>query len=264
MRSISRDQSDHDRREDPSVPNIDPEDAGDARFTTTSWTVVAHAGERESPEARKALAELCQVYWYPLYAFLRRRGYSPHEAEDLTQGFFADLLARDSLKRVDPSKGKFRSFLLASLQHFLSNRRDWDNRIKRGGKFPRLSLNFRDAESCYLLEPAHEATPERLFERRWALSLLDRVLGRLEREVNRDHKGPLFEQLKPTLMGESDAASYAHIGADLGMTEGAVKVAAHRLRKRYRVLLKEEVTRTLADPVDFEQEINELFQALRL
>jgi RNA polymerase sigma-70 factor (ECF subfamily) len=197
-----------------------------------------------------------------MYAYLRRRGHSPDEAEDLTQGFFADLLARDSLKGVDPSKGKFRSFLLASLEHFLSNRRDWDRRLKRGGKIPHLSLDFRDAESCYLREPAHEETPERLFERRWALTLLAHVLDRLEREVDGENKRPLFECLKPTLMGESDAASYAQLGKELGMTPGAVKVAAHRLRKRFRAMLQDEIARTLANPGDYQQEINELFLAL--
>jgi RNA polymerase sigma-70 factor (ECF subfamily) len=245
------------------VPNIDPEDAAAARFATTCWTVVAHAGDRDSPEAREALAELFRAYWYPVYAYLRRRGHSPHEAEDLTQGFFADLLARDFLKGIDPVKGKFRSFLLVALKNFLANRRDWHGRAKRGGKIPHLSLDYGDAESCYLREPAHEATPERLFERRWALTLLERVLDRLEREVNRENKGPLFERLKPALMGESDAAAYARVGAELGMTEGAVKVAAHRLRRRYRALIQEEIARTLADPGDFEQEINALFQALR-
>ena len=152
--------------------------------------------------------------------------------------------------------------MLASLQHFLSNRRDWDQRQKRGGKIPHLSLDFRDAESCYLREPSHEETPERLFERRWALTLLDRVLDRLEREVDGENKGPLFERLKPTLMGESDAASYAQLGTELGITPGAVKVAVHRLRKRFRALLQDEIARTLADPGDFQHEINELFLAL--
>jgi RNA polymerase sigma factor (sigma-70 family) len=244
------------------VSNLDPEDSAAGRFATTSWTIVAHARKPDSPEALQSLADLCQAYWYPLYAFLRRRGQSPHEAEDLTQGFFADLLARDFLKGVDPSKGKFRSFLLASLQHYLSNRRDWDRRQKRGGKVVHLSLDFRTAEDCYRREPAHEATPERLFERRWALVLLDRVLDRLEAEVNRENKGPLFEQLKPILLGESDAASYAQVGAALKMTEGAVRVAAHRLRKRYRTLLQEEIARTLINPDDYEEEVDALFQAL--
>jgi RNA polymerase sigma-70 factor (ECF subfamily) len=245
-----------------SVPSKEPDETSAARFTSTSWTVVAQAREPNSPEARQALAALCQAYWYPMYAFVRRRGHSAHEAEDLTQGFFADLLARDSLKEVDPSKGKFRSFLLAALQHFLSNQRDRDQRLKRGGKIPHLSLDFHEAENRYQREPGHVETPERLFQRRWALTLLARVLEELECEVNCEHKGPLFERLKPTLMGESDAASYAQIGTALGMSAGAVKVAAHRLRKRFRALLQEEISRTLADPGDFQEEINELFLAL--
>jgi RNA polymerase sigma-70 factor (ECF subfamily) len=224
--------------------------------------MVSRAGKGDSAQARQSLAELCQVYWYPIYAYLRRRHHSPHEAEDLTQGFFTDLLGRDFLKGLDSSKGKFRSFLLAALKHFLSNRRDWDRRLKRGGKIPHLSLDFRDAEDCYLREPAHEATAERLFERRWALTLLARVLDRLESEVDRESKGPLFERLKPTLMGESDAATYAQIGAELGMTEGAVRVTAHRLRKRYRGLLQEEIARTLADPGEYPEEVQTLFLAL--
>src|SRR3954452_7294887 len=132
--------------EDSRMPPKDPKEPAGSRFTTTCWTAVAHAGDRDSPEARKALADLCQAYWYPLYAYVRRRGHSPHQAEDLTQGFFADLLARDFLKGADPTKGKFRSFLLAALQNYLSNRHDWDRRLKRGGKVPHLSLDFRDAE----------------------------------------------------------------------------------------------------------------------
>jgi RNA polymerase sigma-70 factor (ECF subfamily) len=224
--------------------------------------MVAQARDRNSPDARAALTALCRAYWYPMYAFVHRRGHSAHEAEDLTQGFFADLLARDSLKDVDPSKGKFRSFLLASLQHFLSNQRDRDQRLKRGGKIPHLSLDFHDAESRYQREPGHVETPERLYQRRWAMTLLARVLEGLEREVNIDNKRPLFERLQPTLMGESDAASYAQVGSELGMSAGAVKVAAHRLRKRFRALLEEEIGRTLVDSGDFQEELNQLFLAL--
>jgi RNA polymerase sigma-70 factor (ECF subfamily) len=246
------------------VHKIDPENTVAGQFVTTSWTILARAGNSDSPEARRSLAELCQAYWYPIYAYLRRRGHSPHEAEDLTQGFFADLLERDFLKLLDPAKGKFRSFLLAALGNFLANRRDWDLRIKRGGKVTQFSFDLPDAEDRYVHEPSHEATPERVFERRWALTLLARVLDRLEQEVNRGQKGLLFDRLRSTLMGESDAASYARIGTALGMTEGAVKVAAHRLRKRYRALLQEEIARTVAEPGDCAQEINDLFQALRL
>jgi RNA polymerase sigma-70 factor (ECF subfamily) len=244
------------------VPSKEPDKTAAARFTTTSWAVVARARGRNSPEARQALAELCQAYWYPMYAFVRRRGHSAHEAEDLTQGFFADLLARDSLKEVDPSKGKFRSFLLAALQHFLSNQRDRHQRLKRGGKIPHLSLDFHEAESRYQREPGHVETAERLFQRRWALTLLARVLTDLEREVNSENKGPLFERLKPTLMGADDTASYAQIGTELAMSAAAVKVAAHQLRKRFRALLQEGIGQTLADPGGLQEEINELFLAV--
>ena len=153
-----------------------PDDPSAARLTTTIWTAVAQTGDRNAPEGRQALTELCREYWYPIYASVRRRGHSAHEAEDLTQGFFADLLARGSLKRVDPATGTFWSFLLAALQHFLSNQRDHDRRLKRGGKIPHLSLDFHDAESRYQREPGHADTAERLFQRRWALTLLARVL----------------------------------------------------------------------------------------
>ena len=244
------------------MPDLVPKDIKAAQFATTCWSNVAQAGQRDSPAAMRALAELCQAYWYPLYAYLRRRGHSPHESEDLTQGFFADLLSRDSLKDVLPEKGKFRSFLIVSLKHFLSNRRDRENCLKRGGAIPHLSLDFQYAERSYVHESSYGESPHRLFERRWVLTLLDRVLDRLEGEVNHNKKKPLFERLKPILMGESDASSYAQVGAELGMTEGAVKAAAHRLRKRYRALLHEEIARTLTDHDDLEQEISELFLAL--
>jgi RNA polymerase sigma-70 factor (ECF subfamily) len=248
--------------EEPIVPPTDPEGAPTARFTTTCWTVIVKAADQDTPEARQALADLCQAYWYPLYAYLRRRGHSPHEAEDLTQGFFTDILARGSLKAVDPERGRFRSFLLAALKHYVSNRRDWDRRQRRGGKIPHLSLDFGDAESCYLREPAHEETPESLFQRRWALTLIARALDRLETEVAAENKGPLFERLKYSLMGEGNTVPHARLGEELGMSEGAVKVAVHRLRKRFKALLQEEIARTLADPGDFPQEINELFLIL--
>jgi RNA polymerase sigma-70 factor (ECF subfamily) len=244
------------------VPNEDLRRDFATRFNSTCWTAVADAAGNDSPEARKALAELCQAYWYPLYAFLRRRGCAPEEAEDLTQGFFADLLARDFLKSVDPTKGRFRSFLLTALNHYVSNRRDWRQRLKRGGKIPHVALDFRDAETCYSREPARAETPERLFDRRWALTLLGHVLDRLEREIDRDGKAALFERLKPVLMGERTEQPYAELGAELGMSERAIKVAVHRLRKRFRSLLQEEITRTLADPGDLQQEINDLFLAL--
>lgn len=230
----------------------------------TSWTMVANAKDLGSPAARRALADLCQAYWYPLYAFLRRTGESPDRAEDLLQGFFADILGRDFLRDVEPSKGRFRSFLLASLSHFVNNRRDWEQREKRGGKIRHVSIDLRDAEGRYVIEVAHRATPERLFERRWALTVLNRVLEALEAELRRAGKGRLFDRLKGSLVGGRDAARYAEIAAELGMTERAVNQESYRIRKRYRAMICEEVGRTVADPADVDREIADLFDALRL
>jgi RNA polymerase sigma-70 factor (ECF subfamily) len=193
---------------------------------------------------------------------MRHRGYPPDQAEDLTQRFFADLLSKDSFKTVDPAKGRFRTFLLASLEQFLANRRSWARRLKRGGRAHHVSIDLRDAESRYLREPADKVTPEQLFERRWTLTLLDHVLDRLEREMILKGKGSLFERLKPALMGVHDEAAYALIGKDLGKTETAIRVDACRLRKRFRTLTYEEIARTVADPGQFDDEINALFLAL--
>ena len=242
-----------------SDPNRTSDSGG---FATSSWTVVLQARDQGSPQAQQALAELFRVYWYPIYTFLRRRGYLPDQAEDLTRGFFADLLARDSFKTVDPAKGRFRTFLLASLEHFLANRRAWEHRVKRGGRVHHVSIDLRGAEGRYLREQAHEVTPERLFERRWTLTLLDHVLDRLEREMILKGKGGLFERLKPALMGVHDEATYALVGKDLGKTESAIRVDACRLQKRFRRLIYEEIERTVADPGQVDDEINALFLAL--
>jgi RNA polymerase sigma-70 factor (ECF subfamily) len=242
----------------------DPYDPS-ARFATTCWTVVAQAGDPDAPAAREALAELCQAYWYPLYAFVRRRGSSPEQAEDLTQGFFADLLARGSIATADRARGRFRSFLLTALENYIANDRDAARRAKRGGGVRHVSIDFRDAEGRYLQEPAHEITPERLFDRRWATTLLDLVLDRLRRELAAEGKDALFARLKPSLMSapRDEDPAYAEIGAALGMTDGAVRVAAHRLRKRYRALLLEAINRTVADPDQVDAEICELFLAFK-
>jgi RNA polymerase sigma-70 factor (ECF subfamily) len=245
------------------VTTPDPRGAEDGGFESTSWTVVANAADPASPRARQALGELCRSYWYPLYVYVRRRGYSADRAEDLTQAFFTDLLARGSIGAADRSRGRFRTFLLAALEHFLANTHDRERRIKRGGGVMLLSIDARDAEDRYLREPAHGMTPERLYQRRWALTLLDRTLKRLEREMSAPRQRALFERLKPTLMGTPDGQSHADVGAALGLNEGAVRVAAHRLRKRYRALLHDEIAQTVADPGAVEEEINELFLALR-
>ncbi len=230
-----------------------------AQFPTTQWSRVVAAGDRSMPDAGDALAELCAVYWYPLYAFIRRRGHDPEAAEDLVQGFFAALLEKDGLATVDRSKGRFRSFLVAACTHFLANRRDYERRLKRGAGCVILTIDALEAEDRYRHEPAHELTAERLFERRWATTLLDHVLTRLEFEMCSADKAPVFNALRPALLGTAEKVSYARVAADLGCSEGTARAAACRLRARYRALLREEVGRTLHDPAEIDQEIRDLF-----
>jgi RNA polymerase sigma factor (sigma-70 family) len=230
-------------------------------FHTTRWSLVAAAQHGDSPPARQALGELYQTYWYPLYAFIRRRGHSHDAAQDLTQEFFARLLETDGLAAVDRARGRFRSFLLSACQHFLSNEYDHARALKRGGGRPTLPLDFSDADSRYQREPADTTTPERLFERGWALALLDTVLGRLQAEYKAAGKGVLVDALKVYLTGDV-GQPYSETATKLGMTEGAVKVAVHRLRGRYRELLRDEIGQTLADPSMVDDEIRALFTAL--
>jgi DNA-directed RNA polymerase specialized sigma24 family protein len=240
-----------------------PGSSRDDRFATTRWSLVEVARGGDSPQARQAMAVLCETYWYPLYAYVRRSGRAPDEAQDLTQGFFASWLARDPLGSVTPDKGRFRSFLLASFKHYLSNQIVRDRTLKRGrGRSP-LSIDLRDAEGRYVREPSHELTPDRLFARRWALTLLEQVLARLGSEMEASGKASLHDQLGPALLGSAQSAPYAQIAETLGMTEGAVKVAAHRMRQRYRELLVEEVERTVDVPGAVDEEIRDLFEALR-
>jgi RNA polymerase sigma-70 factor (ECF subfamily) len=223
---------------------------------------VASAGRRHSPESRDALAALCETYWFPLYAFVRRQGYSADDAQDLIQSFSARLLERNDLEVADRRRGRFRSYLLGALKHFLANQRKRSRAQKRGGGRAILSLDFGRAERRYHLEPADQLTPERLYEKRWALALLDGVVQRLAEEQEAAGKQALFEDLKECLTGREMAASYGEIAARLAMTEGAVKVAAHRLRRRYRALLQEEIAQTVAGPEEFEDEVSLLLAAL--
>jgi RNA polymerase sigma-70 factor (ECF subfamily) len=232
------------------------------QFPTTHWGLVLAARDRSAPEARAALAALCTTYWYPLYAFVRRKGHDAERAADLTQEFFARLLEKDYLQSVDPSKGRFRSFLLAACSHFLANQRDWADARKRGGGRPLVSIDVRDAEDRYRAEPAHDLTAERLFERRWALTLLEDVLDRLGFEFHRAGKGAFYDRLKVILVGAEEAISLSQVGRELGMTEAAVKKAAQRLRERYRELLRERIATTVEDPGQVEDEIRELFAIL--
>jgi RNA polymerase sigma factor (sigma-70 family) len=231
-------------------------------FETTRWSLIVTARDRDEPRAQEALAVLCQSYWQPIYAYIRRDGHDPHTAEDLTQAFFAALLEPGALAGVAQSKGKFRAFLLASCRHFLGHQRDHDRAAKRGGGKRLLSIDARDAEGRYLREPADHLTPEALFVRRWALALLECVLDDLRGEYTGAGKSELFDALKSTLTGDPRSAPYAEIGRQLAMSEGAVQVAVHRLRGRYRTALRARIAATVADPDDIDEEIRDLFAAL--
>jgi len=239
----------------------DPQPGAAGGFATTRWSIVRAAQAKAAPEAHTALSALCTAYWYPLYAYVRRHGHDATAAQDLTQEFFARLLEKDGLASVDQSRGRFRSFLLASCKHFLSNERDRASALKRGGGRVPLPIDGAAAEGHYGREPSHDETPERLFERRWALALLEQVLGRLRGEYEASGKGRLFECLKGRLAGDG-GTPYAATAAELSTSEGAVKVAVHRLRKRYRELLREEIAQTLDDPADVDDEVRALFAAL--
>ncbi|MGA3267456.1 MAG: sigma-70 family RNA polymerase sigma factor [Verrucomicrobiota bacterium] len=230
-------------------------------FATTHWSIVLQAGDDGAPQAGDALAKLCQIYWRPLYAYARRRGHSPPDAEDLTQGFFAWLLERNWLKRADQERGRFRSFLLTSFSNFLANEWDKARTQKRGGGRI-VSLECNDAETRDAWEPADNLTPEQIFDRRWALALLDQVMNRLNAEFVRDGQDEMFEALKPCLLGERAAQPYAALASGLGMSEGSVKVAVYRLRQRYRQLLRDEIGNTVATPEEVEDELRYLFAVL--
>ena len=210
----------------------------------------------------EALAALCTTYWYPLYAFVRRKGYDAETAQDLVQGFFTRLLEKGDLGAVTPQKGKFRSFLMASCTHFLANQADYVRAKKRGGGQALIPIDGLTAEGRYGCEPAHRLTAERLFERQWAVTLLDNVLAVLTAEMARAGKSREFEVLRPALLGEGKRTPYGQIAAELGLSEEAARARAHRLRRRYRELLCEEVARTLDDPADVDGEVRDLFSAL--
>jgi RNA polymerase sigma-70 factor (ECF subfamily) len=235
--------------------------AAPAQFATTRWSVVVAARNGASVEAREALTDLCRVYWYPLYAFVRRKGHSADEAQDLTQAFFARLLEKDFLAAVDRERGKFRSFLMTTCQHFLANEWDRTQARKRGGGETHLSLDFQDAENRYSREPAHTWTPEKLFERRWATTLLEDVLAQLGKEYARAGKNEQFDRLKEFLVPVDRTDPSSKIAADLGMTEGALRVAVHRIRRRYRELLEAAIGRTVEGPEQVQDEIRCLFAA---
>lgn len=231
-------------------------------FATTRWSMVVAAGQVSSPSSAEALAHLCRTYWYPLYAFVRRRVADVNLAQDLTQDFFARLLEKNLLAVAQPERGKFRAFLLTALKNFLANEVAKQRTHKRGGSRLTLSLDFDIGEDRFRREPAHHATPERHFARQWALALLDQVLLALRNEYEDAGKAAHFDRLKPFLGGGETTLSLADVAGELGLTEGAAKVAAHRLRRRYRDLLRAEVTHTLAEGEAVDDEIRWLFGVL--
>lgn len=228
-----------------------------ARFRTTRWSMVLRAGA-DAAESRPALEALCRQYWQPLYTFVRRKGHVPEEAQDLTQAFFERLLENRSLALADPLRGRFRSFLMSSMQRFLADDHDRRNRLKRGGGVRFLEIDGLDAEARYACEPATDVTPERAFEQRWVVTLLERVLGRIEAEVRAEGMGERFEALRGFLVEDRGGVAFAEMATRLNMTEAAVKGVVRRLRARYRELLREEVGQTVEDPADVDAEIRYL------
>jgi RNA polymerase sigma-70 factor (ECF subfamily) len=230
-------------------------------FATTRWTVVLAAGRKSDPQAEVALEELCRAYWFPLYAYVRRRGHSKEDAEDLTQEFFARFLEKNYLEGLSAERGRFRAFLLASLKHFLANEWDKSRRQKRGGGVTHLSLDWRTADTQFQVAATAEPSPDKAFDREWAVTLLAKVIERLHTECEADDRGKQFAELKIFLTAGKGDLSHADAAKTLGMDEGAVRVAVHRLRKRYRQLLRDEIAQTLADSADVDEEMRALFGA---
>ena len=242
--------------------SLDHFSASAREFTTTHWSVVLATRDTASPEADVALAELCRTYWYPLYAFVRRKGHSQHDAQDLTQAFFGRLLEKNYVAQADRERGRFRTFLLAALNHFLSDEWDKSRRLKRGGDRKIVSFDAASAEERYRLEPVDQLDAAKLYERRWVTTLFDRVLARLEEEFRDSGKAALFDGLKSSLLAEDSGLSYAQLGMQLGLSEDAIKQAVHRMRRRYRELFREEIAQTVAGPDEVEDELNHIFAVL--
>ena len=233
-----------------------------AEFATTHWSLVLSAGSPDEPAAQRALSELCHAYWYPLYSYVRRRVDDVHDAQDITQAFFSHLLEKQTIARADPTRGRFRAFLLTALKNFLVNEWEKARAEKRGGGRAKLSLDFDSGESWYQIEPADDLTPEKLYERRWVLTLLDHVLRRLRVEMAETGRKQYFEQLKAALTGDATAEEYEQAGQALGITVAAAKQAGYRMRKRYRQLFRAEVLRTLADEGEVDDEIGQILEIL--
>lgn len=233
----------------------------DGRFLSTHWSVVRDAGDPDSPDYRTARAALCETYWYPIYAYLRRYGCDTHEAEDLTQGFLARMLDKDDFRLADPVRGKFRSFLMVSLQHFTANERKHAKRLKRGGAATHVPIDVKDAERHYAQEPVDDLTPDKLFERSWALKMLDQAMNGLQDEWGKSGKTAQFDTLKVYLTPGKESTTYREMAESLDMTEGAVKVAVHRLKRAYRAQLRAVIAETVSTKDDIEEEIRDLFGA---
>jgi RNA polymerase sigma-70 factor (ECF subfamily) len=236
--------------------------AGAEQFATTHWSMVLAAGKRVTPSANEALGQLCQIYWYPLYAYVRRRVADRQDAEDFTQAFFASLLERQTIETAEPERGRFRAFLLTACERFLIN--EWHKRHaeKRGGKRPLLSLDFASGESKLSLVALDSLTAEQIYERQWVITLLERVFDQLRTEYVARDRLPYFETLKPFLAGSLQRAGYRNAARTLGISETTAKVAAHRMRKRYRELLWAEIAQTVQQPADVDEEIRDLFAVL--
>ena len=237
---------------------------GANRFLTTRWSVVLVSAQSQAPGSREAFGDLCKLYWYPLYAFIRHRGYSPEDAEDLVQGFFLHLVEHRTLSRVDRSKGKFRSFLLASLQKYLSDEADRARCLKRGGRAEFVSLDLEGAEDRYQLEPVDTLSPEKIFDARWAMALIGEALNRLDREYDSQGKATTFQALRVFLdpINTKSLPSYEEVAAQLEVSVGALKTLIHRLRKQYTAFVREEISRTVSNSADVDAEIHQLCEAL--
>ncbi len=247
------------------APNhANSDSGGDRQFAVTRWSIVLLAGHRSSPDSRRALESLCEAYWYPLYAYVRRRVADINDAQDLTQAFFAELLAKNYVGSATAERGRFRAFLLTSLKHFLSKEWERAKAQKRGGGKVPIPLDFDSANSQYRIEPSCGLTAEQIYDREWAVALLGRIMQRLEAESVQAGKAKQFEELKGFLIGEHAGSTYLDVAMTLGMTEAAVKMVTHRMRQRYRELLRAEIAETVAGPEEVEDEILKLFATLQL
>jgi RNA polymerase sigma-70 factor (ECF subfamily) len=246
----------------PDEPSPSQDQAGSGGFHTTHWSIVLRAGQSDAGLAKKALEDLCQRYWYPIYCFVRRRGYSPEDAQDLTQEFFSRLLASNGLASVDRSKGKFRSFLLASVSHLLANEWNRSQRQKRGGGSLHFSLDVAAAEGRFQLDPSDALTPETIYERRWAETVVDSVTRRLEAEFAEAGMGKRFDVLKVFLVADEEPASYAEAARRLEISDGAVRTAIYRMRQRYGELFRTEISKTVSGPQEMEEELRHFLAVL--